>query len=123
MAYDLWYWPTIQGRGEYVRLALEDADVPYADKARENGGQAKLVRMLESRRFPPRLSPRHFSSPAGKSSPKPPTSCSFLAKITLSHPSLRAAGYGCINSNSRSPTSLLKFTTAIIPLQPVFTMR
>ena len=25
MRYDLYYWPGIQGRGEYVRLALEDA--------------------------------------------------------------------------------------------------
>lgn len=51
MAYDLWYWPTIQGRGEYVRLALEDADVPYADKARETGGAERLVKLLETKRF------------------------------------------------------------------------
>ena len=34
MAYELHYWPTIQGRGEFVRLALEAAGVPYIDVAR-----------------------------------------------------------------------------------------
>ena len=32
--YELYYWPGIQGRGEFVRLAFEDAGVPYADVAR-----------------------------------------------------------------------------------------
>jgi glutathione S-transferase len=27
----LWYWPGIKGRGEYVRLAFEEAGVPYVD--------------------------------------------------------------------------------------------
>lgn len=34
MAYQLHYWPSIQGRGEFVRLALEAAGVPYVDVAR-----------------------------------------------------------------------------------------
>lgn len=34
MAYEFFYWPEIQGRGEFVRLALEDAGVPYVDVAR-----------------------------------------------------------------------------------------
>lgn len=34
MAYELHYWPTIQGRGEFVRLALEAAGAPYTDIAR-----------------------------------------------------------------------------------------
>jgi glutathione S-transferase len=38
MAYELHYWPTIQGRGEFVRLALEAAGAPYVDVAR--GAQA-----------------------------------------------------------------------------------
>lgn len=29
MTYQLHYWPTIQGRGEFVRLALEAAGAPY----------------------------------------------------------------------------------------------
>jgi glutathione S-transferase len=35
--YKLYYWPSIQGRGEFVRLALEAADVAYDDIARERG--------------------------------------------------------------------------------------
>ncbi|MDB5928565.1 MAG: glutathione S-transferase-like protein [Polaromonas sp.] len=34
MIYELHYWPTIQGRGEFVRLALEAAGAPYRDVAR-----------------------------------------------------------------------------------------
>ena len=34
MTYELHYWPTIQGRGEFVRLALEAAGAPYIDVAR-----------------------------------------------------------------------------------------
>ena len=58
MIYQLYYWPTIQGRGEFVRLALEEAGARYADVARESGpgaGVASLMRFLESRsvRRPP----------------------------------------------------------------------
>jgi glutathione S-transferase len=48
MKYELYYWPTIQGRGEFVRLALEDAGAEYADVARAPGGVARLERLLES---------------------------------------------------------------------------
>jgi glutathione S-transferase len=34
MAYQLHYWPGIQGRGEFVRLALEAAGAAYVDVAR-----------------------------------------------------------------------------------------
>lgn len=34
MRYELYYWPSIQGRGEFVRLALEEAGVDYVDVAR-----------------------------------------------------------------------------------------
>ena len=37
MTYELYYWTGIQGRGEYVRLALEAAGAPYRDVAREEG--------------------------------------------------------------------------------------
>lgn len=33
--YDLWYWPSIPGRGEFVRLALEAGGIAYRDRARE----------------------------------------------------------------------------------------
>jgi glutathione S-transferase len=51
--YKLYYWPTIQGRGEFVRLALEEAGARYRDVARESGkgaGIAALMRILQSRR-------------------------------------------------------------------------
>ncbi len=35
---ELFYWPTIQGRGELIRLALEDSATPYVDVARGPGG-------------------------------------------------------------------------------------
>src|SRR5260370_38235628 len=49
MRYELYYWPSIQGRGEFVRLALAEAGAPYIDVARRQGGMAKLERLLESR--------------------------------------------------------------------------
>jgi len=48
--FELFYWPSIQGRGEFVRLAFEDAGVPYVDVARlpraEGGGESAIVRVL-----------------------------------------------------------------------------
>lgn len=52
MRYQLYYWPTIQGRGEFVRLALEDAGADYADVARESGPQA-VTALMESAERPP----------------------------------------------------------------------
>jgi glutathione S-transferase len=39
MAYELYYWPSIQGRGEFVRLALEEAGADYVDVARGSEGK------------------------------------------------------------------------------------
>jgi len=63
MAYQLHYWPTIQGRGEFVRLALEAADAPYLDVARGPNGQglAAMERYLE-----------------GDAVARPPFACPFL---------------------------------------------
>lgn len=46
MQYELFYWPGIQGRGEFVRLALEDAGASYRDVARESKGESTLMAML-----------------------------------------------------------------------------
>ena len=47
MTYQLHYWPTIQGRGEFVRLALEEAGAAYVDVARgdpgDGGGETALM--------------------------------------------------------------------------------
>ncbi len=47
MTYELFYWPTIQGRGEFVRLALEEAGAAYVDVAREKGGMERLMKLLK----------------------------------------------------------------------------
>lgn len=46
MRYELYYWTGIQGRGEFVRLALEDAGADYDDVAREQGDDA-LVQYID----------------------------------------------------------------------------
>ena len=51
MRYELYYWPGIQGRGEFVRLALAEADADYIDVARTKTGMAKMERLLESSRL------------------------------------------------------------------------
>jgi glutathione S-transferase len=48
MRYQLFYWPGIQGRGEYVRLALEQAGADYADVARDEHGMAAMVKIMEA---------------------------------------------------------------------------
>jgi glutathione S-transferase len=48
MRYELYYWPSIQGRGEFVRLALEDAGADYVDVARRPKGMAAMMRFMES---------------------------------------------------------------------------
>jgi glutathione S-transferase len=51
MAYELYYWPGIQGRGEFIRLALEEAGADYIDIARkpesEGGGASAIMAFLE----------------------------------------------------------------------------
>ncbi len=53
MRYELYYWPGIQGRGEYVRLALEDAGADYTDVARGARGMAAMMTMMEAKGTPP----------------------------------------------------------------------
>lgn len=53
MAYELYYWDGIQGRGEFVRLALEEAGADYVDVARQPGrGTREMLRFIESRSAP-----------------------------------------------------------------------
>ena len=48
-AIELHYWPTIQGRGEFVRLLLEEAGAEYVDVARRKGGMAAMMRFLDGK--------------------------------------------------------------------------
>ena len=57
MRYQLYYWPSIQGRGEFVRLALEDAGAAYDDVARKPGGLDKMMAMMGGRDKRPPFAP------------------------------------------------------------------
>lgn len=50
MRYELYYWPEIQGRGEFVRLALAETGAAYVDVARQPGGQGKMFKLMASAR-------------------------------------------------------------------------
>jgi glutathione S-transferase len=51
MKYELYYWPEIQGRGEFVRLALEDAGAEYVDVARGRGGTSAMMKLLDDEKL------------------------------------------------------------------------
>jgi glutathione S-transferase len=60
MIYELYYWPSVQGRGEFVRLALEEGGAQYRDVARESGkgaGMAAMMRLLNGRVARPPFAP------------------------------------------------------------------
>src|SRR5580704_3813053 len=52
MRYELYYHPTVQGRGEFVRLALEEAGADYVDVARRKGkaGVPAMWKIIEDKR-------------------------------------------------------------------------
>ena len=50
MAYELYYWPSSPGRGEFVRLALEEAGADYIDVARRKTGMPKLMKLMNGTR-------------------------------------------------------------------------
>ncbi|MEO7500117.1 MAG: glutathione S-transferase [Casimicrobiaceae bacterium] len=50
MRYELYYWDGIQGRGEFVRLALEEASANYVDVARGSGGEGAMLALVDGRR-------------------------------------------------------------------------
>ena len=57
MRYELYYWPMIQGRGEYVRLALEEAGADYIDVARGKAGMGAMTKMLDAKKGLPPFAP------------------------------------------------------------------
>ncbi len=67
MPYELYYWPTIQGRGEFIRLVLEAAGADYVDVARgsPDAGQGvpALMRLMNDSTFaPPPFAPPFLRS-------------------------------------------------------------
>ncbi|MBR0965960.1 glutathione S-transferase [Bradyrhizobium diazoefficiens] len=57
MTYELYYWPEIQGRGEYVRLALEEAGAAYVDVARGPRGTHVMMKMMDAHKGTPPFAP------------------------------------------------------------------
>jgi len=53
MSYQLWYWPGVPGRGEFIRLLLEAAEIEYEDVAREKGVAALIEDMATRTGFRP----------------------------------------------------------------------
>ena len=57
MPYELYYWPSIQGRGEFVRLALEAAGADYVDVARgpeaDGQGVPAMMALMQGADMPP----------------------------------------------------------------------
>jgi glutathione S-transferase len=52
MRYELYYWPSIQGRGEFIRLALEEAGANYVDVARRGkAGVAAMMTLMQGPRL------------------------------------------------------------------------
>jgi hypothetical protein len=108
MRYELFYWPSIQGRGEFVRLALEDAGADYVDVARRPSGTAAMQRFLQKQAFaPPFLK-------AGR------LVIAQTANILLY---LGAHLGACMDCSSRSPTGSRKCMTPTIPWRRVSTTR
>jgi glutathione S-transferase len=101
MRYELYYWPSIQGRGEFVRLALEDAGADYIDVAREpQRVRFGLDKFLEDRSldYPPFAPPflkagkmvigqtaniLHYLGPPLKLAPKTETSRLWVHQVQL----------------------------------------
>ena len=57
MKYELYYWGEIQGRGEYVRLALEEAGADYVDVVRAPSGTEKMMRLMAQKSGTPSFAP------------------------------------------------------------------
>jgi glutathione S-transferase len=52
MTYELYYWDGLQGRGEFVRLALEEAGADYRDVVRRKGGETAMMKIIDSKKEP-----------------------------------------------------------------------
>jgi len=63
VTYELHYWPNIQGRGEFVRLALEAAGAPYIDVARGEESEGQGMRAMRHYLEHPSVARPPFASP------------------------------------------------------------
>ena len=103
MIYELYYWPGIQGRGEFVRLALEEGAAEYIDMALvpedEGGGVPALMKFLDA----PDIARPPFAPPFLKAGRRligqTPNILLFLAPGSGWRPKTPRESYGCINCN------------------------
>ncbi|HEX5314543.1 MAG TPA: glutathione S-transferase, partial [Gammaproteobacteria bacterium] len=63
MDYELYYWPGIPGRGEFVRLALEEAGAEYLDLARDPRGEKAAIAKMQALMKDPRAIHPSFAPP------------------------------------------------------------
>lgn len=63
MSYELYYWPGIQGRGEFVRLALEEAGATYLDVAKDPAGEAAASHKVQQAMTAPDVARPTFAPP------------------------------------------------------------
>src|SRR5689334_22561817 len=120
MHYELYYWPTVQGRGEFIRLALEEAGADYVDVARRPGrrGVPAMMKLMQDRRTarPPYAPP--FLK-AGKIIVAQTANILLFLGSRLKLAPDEEAGrlWERTNCSSPFPTWSLKSTTAIIRFQ------
>ena len=115
MRYELYYWPTIQGRGEFVRLALEEAGADYVDVARKRGAARAKIAFME--RKGEQASALRAADPQGRQArdrADRATSCTVSGRGLGSRRRTRPGGCGRISCSSPSPTSWWKSTTPTI---------
>ena len=89
--YELFYWPEIQGRGEFVRLALEDAGARYRDGARERGGMPSLLKFLRGVAVAPPARATILRAKGGLVVAQTAASCTSSGLASASSPRLRPA--------------------------------
>ena len=114
MRYELYYWSEIQGRGEFVRLALEEAGADYVDVARKRGDGVidKLIGRKGEKHPPFALSGPEIRQDRHRAHREHPA----LARARASglRRRMRPGGCGRISCSSPSRTSWWRFTTPII---------
>ena len=117
MRYELYYHPTVQGRGEFVRLALEEAGADYVDVARRKGkaGVPAMMKIIEDQRSArPPFAPPFLK--AGKLIIAQTANILFYLGPRLNLVAARrsGSGFGRISCSSPSPIWSSRFTTPII---------
>src|SRR5712672_156591 len=118
MKYELYYWPSIQGRGEYVRLALEDAGANYADVARSDRGMAAMTGMMEARGGTPPFAPPFLKAGQLVIGQTANILLYLGGRVMVWRRRRKRGSCGCTSCSSRSRIWCWKFTTPIIRSAP-----